>query len=108
MSDTLYIYVFVRRDISLPQQIVQVGHVCGVSGEKFGEKGSNIVLLGIENQEALLELSFLFDHNAIEHVKFLEPDDDMGYSSLATSPLTSEKRKRVQRLINKLRLDLWY
>jgi len=50
-----YIYIFVRQDIPLADQIVQTGHSCQESGAKFGcPENCHLVLLSCKNEHDLL------------------------------------------------------
>ena len=50
-----YVYVFIRTDLNLAQQIVQTGHVCQESGAKFGcPTNCHLVLLSCKNEHDLL------------------------------------------------------
>lgn len=47
----LYNFVFVRKDIPLADQLVQVGHVCMKAGMEYGTPATepSMVLIEIEN-----------------------------------------------------------
>jgi hypothetical protein len=91
-----YIYSIIRKDIPLADQIVQTAHSAFHAGnftENLGDEIPSLILLEINSQEELIALSKkLFDNRILNHT-FFEPDDDMGYTSLTTEPLTGEKRK---------------
>jgi hypothetical protein len=56
------IYVFVRRDLSGPQKVVQVGHVLIETQKKFSYEGEHpfIIVLGIKTEKNLIQaLDFL-------------------------------------------------
>lgn len=97
-----YTYIFVRQDLSKPQQIVQAAHAALVAGEKFHQPApTNIVLIGVENQYDLLEVSQLLEYHRIEHTMFNEPDYDTGFTAIATKPLTDNRERKP---LNKFKL----
>lgn len=51
----MYNYVFVRKDIPLADQLVQVGHVCLEAGSSFGPASGTpfMVLLEVKDSEHL-------------------------------------------------------
>ena len=96
--DTPYTYIFIRKDLSVEQQIVQASHAALEAGFRFTqpEKTSHIVLIGIDGQEELEKISsYLIDENIL-HEMFFEPDYD-GYTSIATQPIFGEQRKPLKK-----------
>lgn len=88
-----YIYVFVRKDIPLVDQVVQVGHICSEAGREFEyEDHSNLILLQVENLEELEKTMVYLNLCGIDHRWFNEPDDNLGYTSIATEPLFGKDR----------------
>ena len=106
-EDKLYIYVFVRTDIPLQQQLVQACHASSMGGEAFGNGDSSMVLLGVKNVGQLLEISHMLDFNQIRHVTFFEPDWEMGYSALATKASCGADRRKIRQIISKLDIRMW-
>ncbi len=87
------IYAFVRRDIPLADQMVQVGHICIEGHTKFKyPSNSNLVLFQIQDERELLELSCTLDEENIKHTMFYEPDDTMAYTTLITEALESKHK----------------
>lgn len=103
MSNGLYIYSIIRKDISLADQIVQTAHSAFHAGDEstlcleLGETPS-LILLEVKNQEELLALSARLEQHNIRHYKFFEPDDNLGYTSLTTEPLSANERKLFSNL----------
>lgn len=54
-----YTYIFIREDLSVPQQIVQASHAALEAGFRFSkpDETSHIVLIGAKNQEHLEQIS---------------------------------------------------
>lgn len=74
--------------------MVQTGHACLEAGFSFERPASTsfLILLQIENQEELLNVSKYLNENEIEHETFFEPDYDMGYTSICTKPIYGKER----------------
>ena len=94
-----YIYVVVRTDIPLADQIVQVGHACFEAGIKFGEPDCHMVLLQTDNEHNLNKIIQKLTDYDIQSVVFYEPDsvsddttDPMGHTALCTEPLRGKYR----------------
>ena len=89
-----YIYVFVRQDIAVADQMVQVGHVCYESGLRFkADPHTYLVLCAVANEEELLAVEEHLGCHNIESHKFHEPDDNMGFTTLCSAPVSGEHRK---------------
>lgn len=89
-----YIYVLVRTDLPLADQIVQVGHACFDAGTKYGKLGASLVLLAIRNEHEIHEWIEILNSFRIKHVVFYEPDPiidgdtvPMGSTAICTKPL---------------------
>ena len=107
MSEINYVYIFVRTNISLAQQIVQAAHVACTAGEEFGGSDSHMVILGVA---ALTDLETVMNElcrSQIQFVKFTEPDNDMGDSAVATKPIPDKDRRQIKKIIDGLGLKLW-
>ncbi len=98
--DGKYIYCFVRKDISIVQQIIQMSHAAHEAGRKIGAKHAppSIVLFEVQSQKELMDIFDELYTKDIECEMFYEPDNQMGYSALCTEPLdTPELRKHFER-----------
>jgi len=88
-----YSYVFVRKDISVPDQMVQVGHVCMEAGKKFRQpKGTHLILLEVEDSVGLGIVVMLCGMMRIRYFLFYEPDEDMKYTALCTEPVSKSQK----------------
>ena len=87
-----YVYVLVRTDIPLANQMVQVGHACFDSGTKFGKLECYMVLLQVANEEELLSHSKLLKYHKVKHTVFYEDDFPIGHTALCTQPITKKHR----------------
>lgn len=96
-SSKNYTYSFIRKDLPLEQQLVQLAHSALEAGRSFGNPGGGIthlILLEAQSETQLMQISLDLKGLGIKHEIFFEPDDDMGWTSLTTEPLhTKEQRK---------------
>jgi hypothetical protein len=91
-----YAYVIVRKDISPVQIVVQASHAAYQAGFAFDEPVdiSSVILLQVPDQATLEEAAKRLDRHKVEHRMFYEPDfGPMGFSALATRPLTRKKER---------------
>lgn len=98
-TDHPYVYILVRSDISIEQQIVQASHAALEAGFRFKKPDvtSSIVLLTVPNQVALESAAERLDRNGIDHHMFFEPDFGMGHSALATRPMVLKSERHSMR-----------
>lgn len=87
MKKTTHYYVFVRQDIPVANQIVQVSHAMET---RHYTETHNCVLIGVPDESSLLEVSAKLED--IDHEMFWEPDFPIGYSALVTRPVTTKER----------------
>ena len=83
-----YTYVFIRKDLSYAQQIVQASHATLEAGFKFDQPAeiSRIVLFPLNNEKQLFDRARHLRENGIEHVLFYEPDIEQ-YTAISTAPI---------------------
>ena len=60
------------------------------------ESTTHLVLIGVDDQEELLDIRDYLNFKGVQHHLFFEPDDDMGYSSQTTEPIEPSNRKIFQ------------
>lgn len=90
-----YMYVWVREDLSAPQQIVQSSHASARIGELY-HSDTNIVLIGVDNENSLKQISCLLEDHEINSHMFFEPDIDQ-FTAIASEPLTGDRRKPLRK-----------
>lgn len=93
-AEAAYTYVFVRTDIPVADQLVQVGHACLEAGSRFNQPGvfSNLVLFGVSSQARLRDAAAWVEAVGIRCFAFFEPDDAMGYTAVCTEPVVGDAR----------------
>ena len=95
MTDTNYMYLFTRADLSKPQQIVQTAHAAAMIGERYHGQ-THIVLCEARNEEHLKGVSDYLDKHNIDHEVFYEPDIS-AFTAIATQPLAGEYRTPMRK-----------
>ena len=93
ISEKKYVYIFVRQDISIPQQLVQASHAAHESGLAHSASTSlnSIVIFGAKDKPELESLLDRFRAEIDCHA-FFEPYKDTGLTAFATPPLPESKR----------------
>lgn len=102
-----YSFAFVRTDLPVADQVVQVGHVCMEAGARWpGVERENLVVFGVDKGQ----LEYAMDRLAwlgIEWVEFHEPDEarpgegPMGLTAICTRPSPGQpKALRLLKLWN--------
>lgn len=89
------IYIFVRTDLSLEQQMVQAAHAAAEAGREHyrPEHGvASLIVLAVPSQDALYRAADQLEDWALEHELFFEPDWQMGHSAIGTRPLQDSER----------------
>lgn len=91
--DKLLSYIVVRRDLSHAQQVVQASHAAmqmAISRDLLDKKDMgpiHIAALGVKDQRHLMEIvKRISVEGKVDFELFYEPDDDVGYTALCTSP----------------------
>ncbi len=100
MMQKPYVYVLIRTDISLEQQIVQASHAAVEAGFRFqppADDTASLIVCAVPDQQALERAARELQLRNIEHHMFFEPDFDMGHSALATRPIYGDERKAMRK-----------
>lgn len=94
MIDDHYIYVFVRQDISLPEQLVHAAHAAYHMGMLLApvEGVPSLVVVGVPHVGALGKVLTKVRNSHIQHYIFADPDTNYGPSAIATEPLNKEQK----------------
>ena len=93
MYNERYVYVVVRKDMSPEMQMVQSCHATlevGFKSESY-KVVTNLVLFEIDNEKDLIDCSVKLQLEELDYEMFFEPDNQLGYTALATLP-TYERR----------------
>jgi hypothetical protein len=93
------IYVLIRLDISLAQQMVQAAHAAAEAGRQFYKSPhgiASLIVLSVANQEKLYAAQAQLHRKGVANTVFFEPDFGIGDSALATEPLLDHQRKYMR------------
>lgn len=121
--DDCSVYLFVRQDIPLAQQLVQSNHallmmawpelpVCTIAMDSgaassifasstnvvtLGDHGHpNIILIGVPDVKALERVKAKLERLQIVHYAWREPDEPgLGFTAIATAPLDKPQRNQL-------------
>lgn len=94
-SDTPYIYLFVRKDLSIPQQIIQAAHAVDCIRGHTESEVSHMVLIGASDEAELFSFAEHLSDSDIHHEMFFEPDVD-AYTAIATRPIRGKERDSLK------------
>lgn len=88
-------FIFVRQDLPIAQQIVQTNHATFAFASIFtSEPGiPNIVLVGVPDVSALNRVLSKLKANQIPHMVFRDPDLGPDMTAIVTEPLDHEQKK---------------
>jgi hypothetical protein len=92
-----YMYMFVREDLSVPQQIVQTAHAVDELNKVYPHApGNYMALCGVKSEDQLLKVSKYLSEHGVLHEMFFEPDID-SYTAIATKPLVGDERTPLRK-----------
>jgi hypothetical protein len=91
------VYVLVRTDIPLRQQLVQSVHAGIQATALFPSREPWLVVCAVPDAATLRRAKEDLAESDIDSALFYEPDNELGYTALATAPITREKRKVLSR-----------
>lgn len=96
-----YVYVFVREDLSPPQQAVQSAHAVIEATKTFNLERlpdhPSVVILSAKNENRLNRVRKYLIDQGILHVQFFEPDMDNQLTAIATQPLFGSRREVLRK-----------
>lgn len=91
-----YIYCFIRKDLPIVQQIIQVGHACHEAGMQEGLRNTpNIVLFEVQDHKELLKVSDYLFFNNIHFEKFIEPDINSESTAICTEIIRNSSMREI-------------
>ena len=89
-----FIYMFIRKDLSSTQQIIQAAHAVD-SLKREGTDTNYMCLFGVDSESELIDVAkYLFDCG-IQHEMFFEPDIQ-SHTAIATMPLRGKVREKLK------------
>ncbi len=92
-------YVLVRADLPLADQLVQAGHACLEAGREFAPPGPpcHLVMLSVPSRAALHAALARLALAGIRSTLFHEPDRDLGTTAACTEPVSGPHRRLFRR-----------
>lgn len=97
--DDRYIYVFVRQDVPIPQQLVNASHAAYHVAAlcRLGEGVPSLVAIGVPHAKAMSKVLAKLRDSQLAHFAWTDPDfSDLGVTSVATSPLSDQQRAALR------------
>lgn len=95
-DDHAYVYTFVRRDLSHPQQAVQSSHACIEACKEFDfaslSEHPSVIICGVKSETQLETVCVRLQEQGIRFAPFREPDIGDELTSLTTEPIYGEDR----------------
>lgn len=109
-SQPVYVYIFVREDLSPSQMAVQSCHAAIEATRAFApgqdQEHPHLVLLSVKNEDELLKAYERLQHYGIQVAKFQEPDRNNETTAIATAPIPGDsEQRRLFRNYKLLNLD---
>ena len=95
MDQTPYTYLFIRKDLSFPQQLVQIAHAAHDAGYEFGDH-SHMCVFEISGEQKLLDAASYLDDHSIPYRMFHETDIGQ-HTAICTTPIIGDTRKALRK-----------
>ena len=97
------VYVLVRADLPLANQIVQAGHACWEAASRFAAPGENcaLVALSVPSEARLRAAVAALRQRGVQVYLFHEDDFPRGDTAACTEPLDATRRRLLRKF------DLW-
>jgi hypothetical protein len=89
-------YIAIRQDLSIPQQVVQSCHAAIESCSSYHENPKehpSVVVIGIKSEQMLMKFRDWVEMNDLKYKEFREPDRDNELTSIAVYPVVGDKRQ---------------
>jgi hypothetical protein len=95
MPNDRWLYLFIRQDIPVAQQITQSNHATYSLALAYNPACDipNIVTIGVPDLAALKRVQYKLVQNQIPHYAWTEPDFDLGFTSITTVPLDFNQKQ---------------
>lgn len=100
-EEKTYVYCFVRGDIPVAQQLVQLAHAALEAGRAHPDPHrstpSSLIAIKLKNQHELDKAFARLMQSDIACTMFFEPDWEYGNTAFATAPVRSPERHLFKR-----------
>jgi hypothetical protein len=100
--DNYYIYVFIRQDLTVPEQLVHSNHASAHMANLYGlDEIPNLVVIGVPHQTSMNRVQQKLKSYLIDHYAWTDPDQtELGVTAITTVPLSPS----VKELFSKYKL----
>jgi hypothetical protein len=95
VDHTPYTYLFIRKDLSIPQQLVQIAHAAHQAGHKFGAH-SHMCVFEVAGEHKLLDAATFLEEQDIPYQMFHETDIGE-HTAICTTPITGARRTPMRK-----------
>lgn len=96
--DDRYIYVFVRQDLSLADQLVHsnhaVFHMANLMSPGYGKP--SLVVIGVPHEASMRKVIAKLKEFQLSHYEWIDPDFDKGVTAIATIPLSVTQKESLR------------
>lgn len=99
-EEAQYVYVLVRSDLSVSQQAVQAIHAGMAAVHKYGglTDETRLAMLDVKDEDELKRYAEKASEAGLDFEVFWEPDNNTGWSALATAPISRKQGKIFKKL----------
>lgn len=99
-EEAQYVYVLVRSDLSVSQQGVQAVHAGMAAIHKHGglTDQTRLAMLSVQDECELRRYAEKASEAGLDFEIFWEPDNNTGWSALATAPISRKQGKIFKKL----------
>jgi hypothetical protein len=93
-----FIFVFIRQDLSLADQLVHSSHAVFHMGAEFGPVAGipSLVMIGIPHKTAMNRVITKLKQQQLPHYLWSDPDFDLGVTAIATIPLSPQMKESLR------------
>jgi hypothetical protein len=94
---TKYIYCFIRKDLPIVHQIIQLAHAAHLAGngEDALEEAPNLVLFEVNSENELKEAAEHLLKNKISYQMFKEDEPVLEYTAICTQIVTQPHQRAI-------------
>jgi siroheme synthase (precorrin-2 oxidase/ferrochelatase) len=94
-EETRYVYVFTRIDMPVQDQVCQAIHAGIEAGAQYADKNTkpHLAFCTVPDVAELVKIEETCQKRNIAYVLIDEPDDNLGFTAIATEPIAKSQGK---------------
>lgn len=94
---TKYIYCFIRKDLPVVHQLIQIGHACFGQGNDHNELSEppSLVLFEVVDEKELIEVSKYLNNHKIHNTMFVENDMNDEWTAICSEVIESKSKRNL-------------